>query len=184
MESAAEAFKDRQFKSHQVSIECLVEQVGDNNNRRGLGEDPRGGNKSNNNRRNNNTSSSSFDASDNRTPQERLNDQVTPLWRKTYTEQLVEKTRTVKKTLKKFTRMLQDTVKGQSADKKAALDWLGPAERNGFFGLCEPAVVGSPRETGYRSKCEFSFGRNAAGEKTLGFLLGLFKDGITSVLVK
>ena len=29
----------------------------------------------------------------------------------------------------------------------------------------------------YRTKCEFSFGRNSKGEPTCGFLLGLFKNG-------
>jgi tRNA (uracil-5-)-methyltransferase len=43
-------------------------------------------------------------------------------------------------------------------------------------------VIKSPQTQGYRNKCEFSFGRNTDGEKSLGFLLGLFKNGITTVL--
>lgn len=34
---------------------------------------------------------------------------------------------------------------------------------------------------GYRNKCEFSFGRNRQGEPTLGFLLGLYANGITEI---
>jgi tRNA (uracil-5-)-methyltransferase len=33
----------------------------------------------------------------------------------------------------------------------------------------------------YRTKCEFSFGRNSRGEPTCGFLLGLFKNGQVQV---
>lgn len=48
---------------------------------------------------------------------------------------------------------------------------------------CElkPAVA-SPILNNYRNKCEFTFGRDLDNKKTVGFLLGLYKQGITAVL--
>jgi hypothetical protein len=63
------------------------------------------------------------------------------------------------------------------------LSWIKPAlERNS--GLLCPLedVTASPAIDGYRNKYEFTFGRNLQGEKSVGFLLGMFRDGITSVL--
>ena len=45
--------------------------------------------------------------------------------------------------------------------------------------LLEP--IGSPEVNGYRTKCEFTIARNMDGEPTVGFLLGLFKEGQTGV---
>ena len=50
-------------------------------------------------------------------------------------------------------------------------------------GLPALAVVPSPRLTAYRNKCEFSFGPDADGAPTLGFMLGQFRDGIVAVQV-
>jgi tRNA (uracil-5-)-methyltransferase len=47
---------------------------------------------------------------------------------------------------------------------------------------CELAQpIASPEQNGYRTKCEFTIGKNIDGEKTVGFLLGLFKEGQTGV---
>lgn len=43
-------------------------------------------------------------------------------------------------------------------------------------------TIQSPRTQGYRTKCEFTIGKNLDGEKTVGFLLGLYRDGVTAVL--
>lgn len=43
-------------------------------------------------------------------------------------------------------------------------------------------TIQSPEINGYRTKCEFTVGRNLKGEPTVGFLLGLYRDGITAVL--
>lgn len=48
------------------------------------------------------------------------------------------------------------------------------------FEVLDP--IASPDVYGYRSKCEFTIGRNPDGERTVGFLLGLYRHGITSVL--
>lgn len=43
-------------------------------------------------------------------------------------------------------------------------------------------TIPSPKTEGYRSKYEFTFGRDLVGEKTCGFLLGLYKEGVHAVL--
>jgi tRNA (uracil-5-)-methyltransferase len=42
--------------------------------------------------------------------------------------------------------------------------------------------IKSPVLTGYRTKCEFTIGKDLEGQSTVGFLLGLYRDGITTVL--
>ncbi|ORX44441.1 S-adenosyl-L-methionine-dependent methyltransferase [Hesseltinella vesiculosa] len=42
--------------------------------------------------------------------------------------------------------------------------------------------IGSPEIFGYRTKCEFSIGKNLNDEPTVGFLLGMYRDGVTSVI--
>lgn len=43
-------------------------------------------------------------------------------------------------------------------------------------------IIPSPIQTNYRTKCEFSFGRDPDGNPSVGFLLGLIKDGFTAVM--
>lgn len=43
-------------------------------------------------------------------------------------------------------------------------------------------TIQSPAVNGYRTKCEFTIGKNLEGKETVGFLLGLYRDGITAVL--
>lgn len=43
-------------------------------------------------------------------------------------------------------------------------------------------IIASPFTEGYRTKCEFSIGTDLDGRPSVGFLLGLYKDGITAVL--
>lgn len=43
-------------------------------------------------------------------------------------------------------------------------------------------TIQSPDINGYRTKCEFTIGKNLEGKETVGFLLGLYRDGITAVL--
>lgn len=42
--------------------------------------------------------------------------------------------------------------------------------------------IGSPNVNGYRTKCEFTIGTDLDGKPTVGFLLGLYKLGVTAVL--
>jgi tRNA (uracil-5-)-methyltransferase len=41
--------------------------------------------------------------------------------------------------------------------------------------------IASPEVNGYRTKCEFSVGTNLNDERSVGFLLGMYKDGQTRV---
>ncbi|KAJ3331810.1 tRNA methyltransferase 2 [Blyttiomyces sp. JEL0837] len=132
---------------------------------------------------------------DDRTPQERINDQVIPLWRKSYEEQLTEKANRFSKCLglmkKKLLQFLQN--RDITPERREALSWVKELVlifltnfsilRSGKSPVCtlEP-VVKSPKLEGYRTKCEFSIGYDLDGKKAIGFLLGLFKDGITTVL--
>ncbi len=43
-------------------------------------------------------------------------------------------------------------------------------------------IVASPVTDTYRSKCEFSFGHSPSGEPCIGFLLGQFREGVTTVM--
>ena len=53
--------------------------------------------------------------------------------------------------------------------------------RNGLpFEVLDP--IASPEINGYRTKCEFTIGRSPEGDPTVGFLLGLYRHGFTSVL--
>ena len=50
---------------------------------------------------------------------------------------------------------------------------------------CELApTIPSPITQGYRSKCDFSFGFDLDGHMSVGFLLGLFKEGKNTILVR
>lgn len=95
-------------------------------------------------------------------PAERLANQVTPWWNVPYEEQLERKRKT-----------MAGVVKG--ALRKAGL----PANA---VELKE--TVPSPTTTGYRNKCEFSFGYGPDEKVTLGFQLGLFREGFSTVQVR
>ncbi|KAJ3340359.1 tRNA methyltransferase 2 [Gonapodya sp. JEL0774] len=121
---------------------------------------------------------------DDRSPAERLADQVTPLWRKSYQEQLVTKSNDLKRILGKrgFVSELQAIQKardGQVSD----LEWLETSLKAND-GLPCPFldIVPSPVTESYRTKCEFSVGRNLSQELTVGFLLGGFRDGDMAVM--
>lgn len=44
-------------------------------------------------------------------------------------------------------------------------------------------IIPSPIETHYRNKCEFAVGRNSQGEVTVGFSMGLYREGELNVEV-
>lgn len=115
-------------------------------------------------------------ADDSRTPTEKLNDQVTPLWRKTYPEQLEKKFKAVKGVLEEGKRKLNVYLK----DSKDPGDYSWMNEQSTFCPMVE--ITPSPVEKHYRNKCEFSIGQGPDGQIAVGFLLGLYKDGITGVM--
>ncbi|KAI9204841.1 S-adenosyl-L-methionine-dependent methyltransferase [Polychytrium aggregatum] len=121
---------------------------------------------------------------DDRTPAEVLADQVTPLWRKSYPVQLDEKAQEMGRALGKFKRKMQDYVYAKDSSPRAqnSIAWVKSAIQT-HKNLCPILpIIPSPVERDYRTKCEFSMGRNQEGEAVVGFLTGLFKKGCTTVL--
>lgn len=113
---------------------------------------------------------------DHRTPSEKLADQVTPLWKDSYETQLVKKNRNGTKQLMNLKRKIAE-LKDVRDDSQRAWAY----ERGAL--PCEVLdPIGSPVIDGYRTKCEFTIGYNLDHEPTVGFLLGLYRDGVTSVL--
>lgn len=84
-----------------------------------------------------------------------LRDQVTPLWRIPYAEQLERKQTQLETVLRK----------------------TGLCTETPFI---EP-IVPSPITSGYRNKCEFTIGIDAQEQATVGFLLGGYREGIVTV---
>ncbi|KNC99848.1 uncharacterized protein SPPG_05222 [Spizellomyces punctatus DAOM BR117] len=142
-------------------------------------------------------------ATDTRTADEQLADQVTPLWRKPYEEQLKNKRTVLRQALYKFKKEMfkyfpkeyirnrfpapTTTVvtKDMTPEERAIvqLAWFMPALKANDDIPCPLSdPLPSPVVNGYRNKCEFTFGWNLKREKVVGFLLGLYKEGIVNVL--
>lgn len=103
-----------------------------------------------------------------------LNDQVTPLWKVPYDEQLRMKWQDHSQVLKRL---------GSELEKIKAGDWVRNQRRDNH-GLCCPleSVRPSPLELHYRNKCEFNAGPGPDGQPTVGFRLGKYKDGYNLVV--
>ncbi|CAO3646053.1 unnamed protein product [Cunninghamella echinulata] len=118
---------------------------------------------------------------DTRTPSEKLADQVTPLYKIPYEDQLNKKhkvgVRQLRQLKKKLTQLQDMTEEG-----KKQLQWAFNQQASDL--PCETILppIGSPLINGYRNKCEFTIGKDMNGNPTVGFLLGLYRDGITNVL--
>jgi tRNA (uracil-5-)-methyltransferase len=84
---------------------------------------------------------------------ETLMSKVTPLWKMPYPEQLQLKQ-------KKAEKILDDFCKQLSLETKPGLEQILP----------------SPEVHHYRTKCEFTIGKDFEGKKQVGFLLGGFRD--------
>ncbi|GAA5797290.1 hypothetical protein HPULCUR_002671 [Helicostylum pulchrum] len=113
---------------------------------------------------------------DHRTPDEKLADQVTPLWKVDYETQLVKKNRNSIKQLISLKRKIAEL---KNVRDESQIDW---AYEKGALPCEVLDPIGSPVTEGYRTKCEFTIGYNLNREPTVGFLLGLYRDGVTSVL--
>ncbi|KAI8370452.1 S-adenosyl-L-methionine-dependent methyltransferase [Radiomyces spectabilis] len=115
---------------------------------------------------------------DHRTPAEQLADQVTPLAKLPYEAQLRKKNRKGIKQLLALRRKLTQLPDLTEASK-AQIAWAFTKE-DLPFDILDP--IGSPVIDGYRSKCEFSIGKDLDGKPTVGFMLGLYREGITAVM--
>ncbi|KAI7907829.1 S-adenosyl-L-methionine-dependent methyltransferase [Cokeromyces recurvatus] len=114
---------------------------------------------------------------DDRPIAERLADQVTPLHKIAYEDQIAKKHKLGARYLNKLRKKL-NSLPDISDVGKQQIAWTKTLEDM----QCEVFdIIHSPSIDEYRTKCEFSIGKNLEGNETVGFVLGLYKDGITTV---
>ncbi|KAG2226720.1 hypothetical protein INT45_001067 [Circinella minor] len=117
---------------------------------------------------------------DTRTPAEKLADQVTPLYKLPYDEQLKKKNSKGVSVMAKLKWQLANIPKSDRTERAMKeTEW---ARGKGRFPCRMEDPIPSPDINGYRTKCEFTIGKDLEGKPTVGFLLGLYKLGITAVL--
>lgn len=157
---------------------------------------------------NDNFNSNGSESSEPLDPYKKLSSQVTPLADQDYVEeQLIAKRNRLRKSVVKFGKELLKYLPKQYANRHhewpeftddeireslslspeeraiKQLSWLGKALKDNGGAPCDvESTTPSPIVDGYRNKCEFSFGISPDGKKTVGFMLGLFREGIVSVL--
>ena len=114
-----------------------------------------------------------------------VRDAVCPLWATPYADQLATKRAKVEEALRNLTR---HTAKNCRRLKKQGAGgtwrwpaWLGESNRRGKLAAPVEGIVRSPVLEGYRNKSEFTIGPDADGVPTVGFNVGLFKEGVTAV---
>jgi tRNA (uracil-5-)-methyltransferase len=95
--------------------------------------------------------------------------------RLSYKEQLSTKQQQLQETILAFYNELKDSI---IKENQTPLAWMKEENAIRF-----EEMIPSPIQEGYRSKCEFTIGKSLEGEPTVGFLLGLYRDGQISVLV-
>lgn len=94
-----------------------------------------------------------------------INDQVTPLWRVPFEEQLEKKKTTMASILAQYRTKLSSEYLPTGTIPTHVLEPIKP----------------SPLVTGYRNKCEFTIGWNRESKPTVGFSLGGFRDRLLVV---
>lgn len=107
-----------------------------------------------------------------------VNDQITPLWKMPYEEQLEFKYKAVHHFLCNLLKQILkiDRNLGKLAPK--LFSWAKTAKQIHNGACCQlEKIKRSPIENGYRNKCEFNVGT----DKTVGFRLGLYKSGSMKV---
>lgn len=90
-----------------------------------------------------------------------INDQVTPLWKVPYEQQLEQK------------QAAMSAILSQYRKKLSATTYTAPFELE--------TIKPSPATTGYRNKCEFTIGWDRDNKPTVGFSLGGFRDRLLVV---
>ena len=115
-------------------------------------------------------------------------DVVAPLHGLPYEEQLARKRASVLSALRKLPKQMMQAVKTlphghEGHGQMLRMRWLAPEVlKQQEWSPCPlEAVVPSPRVDGYRNKCEFSIGRDGAGQPCVGFVLGRFKQGVVAI---
>ncbi|CEI96020.1 hypothetical protein RMCBS344292_10191 [Rhizopus microsporus] len=116
---------------------------------------------------------------DTRTPAQRLADQVTPLHKLSYEEQVAKKRKAGVRHLRDLRKKL-NALPDLSEEARAQISWTISDNLDDACQILDP--IQSPITHGYRTKCEFTIGKNIQGERKVGFLLGQYRDGVTAVL--
>ncbi|KAH7662639.1 (Uracil-5)-methyltransferase family protein [Dioscorea alata] len=104
-------------------------------------------------------------------------DVVTPLAYMPYNEQLEHKKNSLLQTLKRLTR----NARKACPDSISLPEWILKSRDIGGLPCKLEGIIESPLINGYRNKCEFSVGYSSQGKRTVGFMLGNFREGITAV---
>jgi tRNA (uracil-5-)-methyltransferase len=121
-------------------------------------------------------------------------DAVCPLWNVKYSEQLKAKKEKVRKALAmvtelvgkangKFKRNNNNNGKGSDVGGEEETErWLKDASARKNKRCCDlVGIVRSPVLEGYRNKSEFTIGNNNQGQPTIGFNVGLFREGNVAI---
>jgi len=104
-----------------------------------------------------------------------------PLMKWDYATQLVMKDTFVKTAVRSFTKhaLKRSEKLGRDPPPWSSREWsLANGAPNGCC-CCLDTPIGAPQESlrGWRNKCEFTIGRNEAGEIDIGFILRILSDG-------
>lgn len=106
-----------------------------------------------------------------------LRDVVTPLAHMPYGDQLEHKKNSLMQSLKRLTRNAR-----KACPQGVSLpEWILKSREIGGLPCELEGILESPLVNGYRNKCEFSVGYSLKGKKTVGFMLGNFREGVTAV---
>ena len=122
-------------------------------------------------------------------------DAVCPLWNVKYSEQLKAKKEKVRKALAMVTELVgkangkfkryNTNNNGKGSDVGGEEDterWLKDASARKNKRCCDlVGIVRSPVLEGYRNKSEFTIGNNNQGQPTIGFNVGLFREGNVAI---
>ncbi|RLM64414.1 zinc finger CCCH domain-containing protein 24 [Panicum miliaceum] len=104
-------------------------------------------------------------------------DAVTPLALMPYNDQLEHKKHSMAQILKRLTRNAR-----KACPPTIPLpNWIFKSKEIGGLPCKLEGILESPIVDGYRNKCEFSVGYSLEGKKTVGFMLGNFREGVTAV---
>ena len=122
-------------------------------------------------------------------------DAVCPLWNVKYSEQLKMKKAKVRKALAMVTELVgkanekfkrnntNNNGKGSDVEGEEETEqWLKDASARKNKRCCDlVGIVRSPVLEGYRNKSEFTIGNNNHGQPTIGFNVGLFREGNVAI---
>ncbi|KAG9445578.1 hypothetical protein H6P81_011706 [Aristolochia fimbriata] len=102
---------------------------------------------------------------------------VTPLADMPYSDQLEHKKSSLSQILKRLTR----NARKACPDGHSLPEWILMSREIGGLPCKLEGILESPVVNGYRNKCEFSVGYSLHGKRTVGFMLGNFREGMTAI---